>query len=181
MNSSETGSDVDKNNIDTLIEKLKSKDGIVRQNARNALVKIGEPALDALIKEFAIKKEPVHWEVAKALSQIGTLKAAQVLVDALEDKEFSVRWIAAEGLIHVGYDGLITLLKALRDKSDSVWLREGGHHVIHDLVHRKMVYNPTRKCLRPVLDSLNQFETVVKTKTAASKALEILQRQKKKI
>ncbi len=179
MNSSETKSDTGIKDIDILIETLKSKDGITRQNARNSLVEIGKPALDALIKAFKIKEDPVHWEVAKALSQIGTAKAAQALVDALEDKDFSVRWIAAEGLIHVGFDGLIPLLKTLRDKSDSVWMREGCHHVIHDLVNRKILFEATRKCLMPVLDSLNQFDTVIKTNTAASRALEIIRRQEK--
>lgn len=159
------------NSINEFIEILKSKDGIARQNARNSLVIIGEPALDELIKAFKIKEKPLHWEVAKALSQIGTSKAARVLVDALEDHDFSVRWIAAEGLIHMGPVGLLPLLKALRKKTDSVWLREGSHHVIHDLVNRKLVNESTRKSLIPVLDALNHIDPVIQANTAADNAL----------
>lgn len=174
MISSDTGADNKKKDIDSLIETLKSKDGIARQNARINLVDIGKPALDSLIKAFEVKEDPLHWEVAKALSQIGTQKAAQVLVDALEDNDFSVRWIAAEGLIHIGSDGLIPLLKALRKNTDSIWLREGSHHVIHDLVNRKLVNETEKECLLPVLDALNHFEAVIKTNTAADMALKTL-------
>ena len=81
MNSLDIKAEMDNQEIDCLIEALKSKDGIARQHARNSLVKIGEPALDMLIKAFEIKKDPLHWEIAKALSQIGTPKAARTLVD----------------------------------------------------------------------------------------------------
>ena len=174
MNPSETGTDIDNQDIDSLIETLKSEDGIARQHARNSLVKIGEPALDALIKAFEVKKDPLHWEIAKALSQIGTAKAAQVLVDALEDNEFSVRWIAAEGLINIGADGLIPLMEALKNNTDSIWLREGSHHVIHDLVHRKIVDETAQKYLLTVLNALNHFEAVIQTNTAADMALKAL-------
>ena len=174
MNQSDTKSDISNEDIHSLIEKLKNEDGIVRQNARIALVDIGEPALDALINAFEIKKDPLHWEVAKALSQIGTSRSALTLIDALEDNEFSVRWIAAEGLIHIGADGVLPMLEALRKKSDSVWLREGCHHVIHDLLHKKLVNADTQECLLPVLEALNHIDTVVRTKSAADKAFKLL-------
>ena len=174
MNSSETSIDSSMSNINNLIETLKSKDGIARQNARNSLVMIGEPALDALIKAFEIKEEPLHWEVAKALSHIGTSRAAQVLVDALEDHEFSIRWIAAEGLVHIGFRGLVPLLEALKKRTDSVWLREGSHHIIHDLVNRKIVDESTRTALIPVLEALNHLDPVVQTFTAADNALKTI-------
>ena len=174
MNSSDTDVDSNRNNINQLIETLKSKDGIARQRARNSLAIIGEPALDALIKAFEIKEEPVHWEIAKALSQIGTSKAAQVLVDALEEHDFSIRWIAAEGLIHIGSAGLIPLLEALRKKAGSVWMREGCHHVIHDLVNRKLVGESTRKSLMPVLDALNHLDAATQTYIAADNAIKAI-------
>jgi len=174
LNSSEANNDINKSSIDSLIETLKSKDGLARQHARHALVKIGEPSLDALIQAFARKGEPMHWEVAKALSQIGTPKAARTLVDALEDKEFSIRWIAAEGLIHIGKEGLVPLLDALKERPDSIWLREGSHHVIHDLISRKLIDETTREFISPVLDALNHLQAQSQTHIAEKKALESL-------
>jgi hypothetical protein len=87
------------NNIKTLIAKLDNRDGLIRQRARIALVRIGEPAVDPLIEVLNNRQGYAHWEAAKALSQIGRPKATQALVEALQDDQFSIRWLAAEGLV----------------------------------------------------------------------------------
>ncbi len=168
------GNDVDASSVDSLIEELRGKDGLARQKARIALVKIGEPALDALVNAFEDKSDVMHWEVAKALSQIGGSKAAETLIQALEDKEFSIRWIGAEGLVHVGQNGVMALLKALTERADSVWLREGAHHVFHDLTHKNLVAGKTNEQLSLVLEALNHGDPVTETNGSAHKALEIL-------
>lgn len=165
-----------KSRIESLVEILKSKDGIARQKARNELVMAGEPALDSLITAFDTKKQQVRWEIAKALSRIGSKKAVHVLVNALEDRDFSVRWIAAEGLINMGPDSLIPLLDALDNKPDSVWLREGAHHVLHDLMGRELIDDETAQCVFPVLDALDRMQGEMETESAASKALKMLKK-----
>jgi HEAT repeat protein len=174
MNSSGKTNNVDTTSIASLIETLNSKDGLARQHARHDLVKIGEAALPELIKAFENKGDIIHWEIAKALSQIGSSKAAEVLVDTLEDKEFSVRWIAAEGLIHIGYDAFVPLLTALEERSESVWLREGAHHVLHDLISRKLIDNTIIQMISPLLDALNHITPAEGTFLAATKALGLL-------
>jgi HEAT repeat protein len=47
--------------------------------------KIDPPAVEALIKTLAIRHNPTYWEATKALSQIGSLKSVQALVQVLED------------------------------------------------------------------------------------------------
>ena len=175
MSPLDTKNEIDKADIDSLVETLNSNDGLARQHARATLVKIGRPALDPLIAAFEIKEEPIHWEVAKTLSQIGTSRAAETLVGALEDKNFGVRWIAAEGLIHIGSTGLIPLLEALEKKSDSIWMREGCHHIIHDLINRKLIDDRTAECVAPVLEAINHLEASTETIYAAAKALQALE------
>ena len=51
----------------------------------------------------------------------------------LEDEEPGVRWLAAEGLIKMHRASLKPLFQALIERPDSLWLREGDHHVLHDL------------------------------------------------
>ena len=108
------------------------------------------------------------------MSQIGSPKAAAVLVEALEDKEFSVRWIAAEGLIHIGSDAVVPLITALKERPESVWLREGAHHVLHDLIGRKLIDNTAIKVISPLLDALNHIAAEEETFSAATKALGLL-------
>lgn len=162
--------------IDSLITDLGSRDGFVRQDARIALIRMGEPAVPSLIKALGNRTEPTHWEAAKALSLIGDLRSVQALVRTLEDNEFGVRWLAAEGLIAVGYCSLAPLLQALIDRPESVRLREGAHHVLHDLVSRHLIERVSREQVKPVLAALNGIEPTVEVPLAAHKALDALQK-----
>jgi len=51
------------------------------------------------------------------------------LVQALEDQTASIRWVAADDLAHLGELALPTLLRRLASQHDSVWVREGAHHI----------------------------------------------------
>jgi hypothetical protein len=157
--------------IDALIATLSDDDGLTRQHARWALIDIGEPAVPLLIETLADKRERVRWQVAKALSKIGSPAAGPALVRALEDKSFGVRWLAAEGLIALRYGGLVPLLEALVNHSDSAWLREGAHHVLHTLAEEGL-----RAEVAPVLAALEDIEPVVECPGAAEAVLNKLKR-----
>jgi HEAT repeat protein len=166
----------DQDRIEALVAKLHSDDGLERQQARQSLVDIGEPAIDPLTKLLGSDEEFVPWEAAKALSQIRTPQAAEILVDTLTHDEANVRWLAAEGLISLERNGLEPLLQALISHSDSVRLRENAHHVIQDLVNQRRVSGELREQLESVLAALQGVEPVVETPLAAEKALRVLRR-----
>jgi len=160
--------------IRELIVDLGSTDGVVRQKSRQVLVYRGETAVNDLTQAFQENNEPVHFEAAKALSQIGSPKAIQIFIGALEDKDFSVRWVAAEGLIAVGAYAIKPLLQILEHRSDMILIREGVHHVIHDLVHRKLVNEKKIEILQEVLDSYQHLEAEIYIPVAAKNALDKL-------
>jgi HEAT repeat protein len=166
--------------IDSLIADLGSRDGLVRQRARITLIHMGEPAVPSLIKAFETRRNFTHWEAAKALSRIGDLRSVQALVQALEDNEFGVRWLAAEGLIAVGYCSLVPLLQALIDRPESVRLREGIHHVLHDLVSQDLLDPTAREQVKPILAALNDVEPAVAVPIAAHQALKALKKKDKR-
>jgi HEAT repeat protein len=155
--------------VRSLVANLSSKDGQVRVRARKSLVAIGGPALKPLVEMLSSKRQRVRWEAAKALGQIGDPAAVQALVKALEDKMFDVRWLAAEGLISIGREALVPLLRALMEHPDSLWLREGVHHVLHDVDKEDF-----DEILQPVLAALEGFEPSVEVPYAAEKALKAL-------
>jgi len=155
--------------ISALIADLGSKDGIVRVRARKSLVAIGKPSVGSLVEALASKKELVRWEAAKAIGQIGDPTATLALVRALEDEMFDVRWLAAEALLTIGKEALVPLLKALTEHSDSLWMREGAHHVFHDLADRKIV-----GVLRPVLTALEDIEPSIEVPPMAEAVLNTL-------
>ena len=164
-----SGSKAAKAAIKSLIADLASKDGVVRVKARQQLVAYKKRSVAPLIKTLSNENDWVRWEAAKALSQIGNPESIQALLEALTDKKFEVRWLSAEGLIRIGRKAIVPLLEALVKHSDSYWLREGIHHVLHDINGGKI-----RKVLRPVLVALEGLEPSLEVPLTAQAALDAL-------
>jgi hypothetical protein len=123
--------------IEATIKRLDDADGLNRQLARGALVRIGRPAVPALIGALSDPHERVRWEAAEALASLPDARAATPLVYALEDPSISVRWAAARALVALDRLALPALLGALVLRFDSIWLRKGAHHVLHVLEQRE--------------------------------------------
>lgn len=116
------------------MDMLASKDGMLRQKAREALVKLGKPAVPSLTKALQPSRpDQVRWEAAKALSAIGDARSIPALVTTLEDTDSGVAWLAAEALRQFNQVAWAPLLRALIERgADSVPLRQGAHHVLHN-------------------------------------------------
>ena len=143
--------------IEELIKDLGNPNGIIRQKARYEMVKIGNPALDFLLQLQGSDKHLARWEAVKAISEIGTRESIPILINALEDEEFDVRWLAAEGLIDIGHGSVYPLLKAFISNKDSVHLKEGVHHVLKGLEMRGL-YNDRYE----IIKALESFTAPVK-------------------
>lgn len=141
-------------NIDALITDLTCDDVLKCQTARRTLVEMGRPAVAPFIEALASPIHWVRWEAAKGLGEIGDPGAIDALVQALEDLNFDVRWLAAEGLIRIGSDSVVPLLKALIHRPDSVKMRMGAHHVLHDLST-----DESQEMLQPLLTALDNLES----------------------
>jgi HEAT repeat protein len=157
--------------IDSLIHDLADDDWVVRVRARCSLVSLGSEAVEPLSGALASPKQWVRWEAAKALCDIGNPAATNSLLKSLEDKMFDVRWLAAQGLITIGRKTIVPVLQALIEKPDSVWLREGAHHVLHDLARGRL-----KDVLQPVLTALEDVDASVEVPLVAKTALDALKR-----
>ncbi len=122
-----------RNEIESLLARLRSKNGAERQIARQRLVSIGGSAAPALVRCLSDPRKQVRWEAAKALRGIADPIAAMALVNTLEDRDSGVRWLAAVALIALGRDALPPLFRALLMRPDSDHLRRGVRHVCRDL------------------------------------------------
>jgi hypothetical protein len=128
-----TASKFSEDDIHRYVEDLGNKNGMVRQKARQTLVSMGRAALDLLAELSTHPKAVIRWEAVKALGQISDPAAAPVFINALEDENSDVRWLAAKGLIFLGKDGLISILEALAEFKTTVFLKEGAHHIVKAL------------------------------------------------
>jgi CBS domain-containing protein len=90
-----------------------------------------------------------------------------VLVERLEDPDEGVRWMAADGLIALGATSVEPLLCELKLRSDSLFLRQGAHHVLQGVLGRDHLQD----VLNPVIRALEAVEPVVTVPFAAQQAL----------
>lgn len=138
--------------IECLVSCLHSREGSIRESVRKCLVSIGQLAVPALIQALDSNHREARWEAAKALGEIGDPSAAASLVETLGRDQFAIRWLAAEGLIGFGKQGLEPLLSALLHNPDSGFLRDGAHHVLHAL---RDADSSLGEVLAPLVDALD--------------------------
>ena len=112
---------------------LRNRRGAMRQHARELLVAMGGPAVKPLVELLGDPEQVMRWEAAKALGEIADPRAARGLAMALEDTDFEVRWLTAEGLIALGRRGLPELMEVLIRRPQSMWVRQGTRHVLREL------------------------------------------------
>ena len=111
--------------IPPLLSDLAGGNPVVRERARETLVAIGKPVVPALIQMLSYRRPLARWEAAKALCGIADPLAATALVNALDDEDDEVRWVAAEGVAALGGYGLAALLAELLERARSSWFRQG--------------------------------------------------------
>ena len=155
--------------IASLVDSLASSDGVERHAARERLEEIGGPAVPFLVRALRSPREHARWEAAKALGKIADASAAEALVHTLEDEKAAVRWLAATALINLGRDALVPLLRGLEGNSDSIWFRDGAHHVLRSLIRDGVADEAI-----PVLEALENLEPSIEAPIAAYHVLEDL-------
>lgn len=127
--------------IKELIKNLYSVDGIERARARQKLVQRGKPVIDYLIGLQYASTKQVRWEAIKTLSQLAIPESIPILVNALENDDFEIRWLAAEGLVAIGAASINPLLESLVGGRNSKFLLESAHHVLRGLQLRHLFFD----------------------------------------
>ncbi|MCG2795595.1 MAG: HEAT repeat domain-containing protein [Actinomycetia bacterium] len=90
------------------------------KEARDALVRIGEPAVEPLVPLLRDKESIVRDEAARALGEIGDPRAVEALIGALGDKDWHVRHTALKIFPKIGKSAVEPLIWALEDKDKMV-------------------------------------------------------------
>lgn len=104
--------------LDPLMLQLRNDE--FKDDALNALVELGEPALPRLVKALKDKDENVRKQAVKALGLIKHPKAIDPLIDMLADSDFYIRVMAAAGLEAIGDDRGREAIKPLMKDPDMV-------------------------------------------------------------
>lgn len=149
------------------ITELGNKNGMIRRQARKALERAGLVSTPYLIEKLRHADADVRWEATKALGQIADPRAATALVFALMDKSFEVQWLAAEALIAIGEAAIRPLLEGLIQFHNSIYMRQGAHHVLHAFERRELLTPSVQR----VLDDLRSSQSIEPYPISARRAL----------
>jgi HEAT repeat protein len=160
---------MDEQELAGLVSQLTCDDVIQCQAARRSLVEKGSRAVPALVAALGSPKYWVHWEAAKALSQIGDPASIDALLETLEDEHYEMRWLAAEGLINIGQRALAPFLLALMQRADSLQFREQALHILHDMDKSEWTGE-----IKPVIAALEGPVPAVESPVAAKTALDAI-------
>ena len=75
-----------------------------------------------------------------------------IQIQALEDEESDIRWIAAEGLVKLGRKVIKPLLeKLIDDGGETIYMRKGAYHIFPKLDIR----DERKEKLKPLIKALN--------------------------
>ena len=107
-------------NLAKLIKRsLDTKNFSKKLAARDTLVSMGKTIIPHLHKLLNSENDLLRMEAAKIVELIADRRSIPFFITLLDDREFEIRWIAAEGLIRIGRRSLLPLLKSIRDGKSS--------------------------------------------------------------
>jgi HEAT repeat protein len=104
--------------LDPLMLQLKNDE--FKDDATNALVELGEPALERLIKALKDKDENIRKQAVLALGRIRHRDAIDPLIDMLADSDWFTRLTAAAALEAIGDDRCREAIKPMMKDPDMV-------------------------------------------------------------
>lgn len=129
---------------------LDTKNSGKKLAARSTLAGMGKTIIPKMHKLLDSENGLIRMEAAKIVELIADRRSIPLLINLLDDKEFEIRWIAAEGLIKIGRRSILPLIKSVRDGDSSYFLNKGAHHVLNSLLNES-----EKKKLNPLLLSLD--------------------------
>jgi HEAT repeat protein len=110
-----------KDAMPTLKTLMKKDDATLRQGVVQVFGRIGESAIPDIIEALGDSQENVRWTAAMTLRNFGpkASKSAPILINlAVKDNNQTVRIHAMYTLVNIGDEGVVGLLKAVKDHKD---------------------------------------------------------------
>ncbi|WP_447973086.1 HEAT repeat domain-containing protein [Nitrospira sp. Kam-Ns4a] len=104
--------------LEPLVQQLRSDE--FGEDATDALVELGEPAVERLIAALADKDERIRRQAIIALGRIGDRRAVEPLIEKTKDKDWFTRLTAAAALEKIGDERGREAIKPLMQDPDLV-------------------------------------------------------------
>lgn len=152
--------------VKPLLTALQTADEQLGSQIFSSLVRLGPEAVPTLIEMSTSGSAWMRWHCVRALGDIHDLRALPVLVRALGDRDHSIAWMGAKGLVHFGRQSVGPVLRLLMAGEVTPWLVETASYVLHNQHDLKL-----KPYLEPVIESMQGVAFRVSTPQAAQRAL----------
>lgn len=160
------------NAVPALLGALAGADERLGSQIFMALVNLDYVAIPVLLDFARSKSGWMRWHSIRALGAIRDPRALPLLVNALQDEDHSVAWMAAKSLVPFGRKSIEPVLRMLTTTRMTPWVVETSSYVLHAQCRAHYDLKPY---LDPLLQHMHQAGYRATTAYAAQKVLEQLQ------
>ncbi|HKV57871.1 MAG TPA: HEAT repeat domain-containing protein [Ktedonobacteraceae bacterium] len=158
--------------VPVLLKALRGADEQMSSQIFASLVRLGSLAVPSLIQKSKSSSAHIRWNCIRALGEIHDRRALPVLVEALQDNDHSVAWMAAKSLPQFGKASLKPVLELLIRAAMTPWLAETASYVLSSYARRDTEAKPI---LEPLMQRMRGTGFRVGTTVAAQRTLKELQ------
>jgi HEAT repeat protein len=157
------------NGAEVAQEWIAGSEPYLREAGFEAMVDFGKGALEE-IRALAHHPRPeVRWYGIEAARLLADLEVAPLLVDAMGDDDFAIRWAASRGLVAIGDAALVPILEGLVRQPATL-----THHRAALWALRRMHAPEARDLLAELTASLSHSTTTVQSPPLARELLQRL-------
>jgi HEAT repeat protein len=148
-----------------LVKALANPQRVVHHAAGQALAELGRSAEPALLNALHFPDPHVRWHAARALGQIGDLRAIDTLAEGLYDDNQEVRWTTARVLANLDGPAIPAILQILVRHPVNEPLRQTAFHALNGMsgLHQPEI----QAYLKPLLDELRRPSAAATSSTDA--------------
>ena len=120
--------------VDFIPGLLDKKDYKKRVAARKNLIGLGKDILPYMYKLLNSKDYMLKNEAGKIIELLPDKRSIPIFLNLISnDDDSGMRWIASEGLVKIGRDSIVPLLKAMVKCNSTYYIEQSAHHVFSAL------------------------------------------------
>jgi HEAT repeat protein len=157
------------NGAEVAQEWIAGSEPYLREAGFEALTDFGGGALHEVRALAAHPRREVRWYGVEAARLLADPAVAGLLVDAMADDDFAIRWAASRGLVAIGDDALVPILEGLVRREPTLTYHRAALWAL-----RRMHAPAQRDLLAQLVASLSHSTTTVQSPGLAEELLQAL-------
>jgi len=124
------------------------------QEARRGLAALGVHSESAWLEMLENPDPHIRWHAARGLAEAGNSSALEILAQGLCDNNYTVRWVTADLLAHIGAKAIPEILKVILSPPFSDECRQSAFHALRAIKSYR-----ASETLKPLVSALSSPST----------------------